>query len=73
MAELPTYLVKPLGKVNVENIDTRLKPKHFFRNLLIAIIVVIVLFKVLKSKDKTGIPLLTRILSAIRGVKTAKN
>lgn len=73
MAELPSYLVKPLGKVNVENIDTRLRPKHFFRNLLIAIVLIVVLFKVLKSKGKTGIPLLARILSAIRGVKTAKN
>lgn len=72
LSELPQHLVKPLGKIQVENIDTTLKPQNFFRNIAILIVVLIVLMRVLKSKGKTGIPLIFRIINALKGVKTPK-
>jgi hypothetical protein len=59
--------------LTVENIDTRIKPKYFFRNLFIALIVLFILLRVLKTKGKDNLSLLSRIFLALKGVKMAKN
>lgn len=58
--------------MKVDKIDTRLKPNHFLRNLLIAVIVVILLVKLLK-KGKGDISLMTKIITALKGVKMVKS
>lgn len=70
---MPEHLVKPFGKIAVQKIDTKPKPNHFVRNVLITIAVIFILLKVLKSKGKSGIPLFMRIAIALYGLRTPKD
>ena len=71
---LPESRTRPFGKLNVQSIDTRLKPKHLLRNILIVLIVCYLLIKLVKGKGNKAkdISLLGRLWLAIKGVKTTK-
>ncbi len=72
LIELPETMAKPFGKLNVQNIDTKPKKNHFLAKFIIAVCVILILMKVLKSKGKSGIPLIWRIINGLRGVKVPK-
>ena len=71
---LPASKTKPFGKLHVQSIDTRLKPNHLLRNILIVLIVCFLLIKLVKGKGNKAhdISLLGRLWRAIKGVKTTK-
>jgi len=69
---LPERKYKPFGKLTIENIDTKPKQSHFFRNLLIAIIVLIILGKLLKTNGKNKVSIISKIIAAIKGVSIPK-
>lgn len=69
LAELPESMVKPFGKLNVQNIDTRRKKSNFLMKFVTVVCVILILMRVLKSKRKTGVPLIWRIFNGLRGVK----
>jgi hypothetical protein len=65
-------MVKPFGKLNIENIDTKPKKNYFFIKLIIVVCVIFILMRILKSKGKSGVPLIWRIFNGLRGVKVPK-
>jgi hypothetical protein len=61
-----------LGKINIQKIDTKPRKNNYLAKLVI-IVVIFILIRVLKSKGKSGVPLIWRIFNALRGVKLANN
>ena len=72
LAELPEGMTKPFGKLNIKNIDTGKKKNHFIIKFIVVVCVIFILIRVLKSKGKTGVPLIWRIFNGLRGVKMSK-